>query len=328
MATTCAKWASVRGPLLSAVIAAGCLRDVPTEPRGTLDQLSAALTPAAYAALGADGRFDFPTPVAAGEPMIGESRAKELALAFFKSRGPWIAQSSRILDDRAGGIDSDLAPCGRAYLMESAYEQPLAPEFPENVRWERGAKWIVRLCKGDEQQLAVAIPVRAIALQVAADGGFAPGTDIPFLCYRGVEEGVLVPPSPEVGAVAVSRALRTRISAPPVLRRIRGRGCQADFGAVWHFDLEREVEVRGVESRYPRTISVAGYAFPTVLAFYYDIPRWWNYNVVVSPNPWYANQPVEEEAEYYLGPSQWMNGLLRRRPDVAYHNEEITLDRR
>ncbi len=313
--------------LLLALLSAGCGDAVPTAPNGSLEQLRSALTPEAFAALGSDGRFVFPAAVAPGEPMISEARARDLAVAFTKtwnlSRGAFLESS------RPQGIDRDLQPCDRAYFMESAYEQPLDPILPEHYHRVLGAKWIVPLCHRGVQQIAIAVPVRDTGAAISSDGEIAfPAGDY-FFCYQGVADGYRIPPSPETGAVAVSRALRARITGPPVLRRLRGEGCQADFGATWHYELAGPVEVVGRESGNPRLVTAAGYAFPTVLVHYYEIPRWWNYNVVVAQNPWYANEVRQEVVSFYdFSIETGRPATIVRRPDVAFHSEEIAATRR
>jgi hypothetical protein len=312
--------------LLFAASVAGCGDTTPTGPSYDVEDLRAALTPELAALLDAEGRFVFPAAVAVGEPMITEERARALALAFYGTTD--LATNPWVLHTRPQGVDADLEPCGPAYFMESAYEQPLEPPFPEHFRRVFGARWIVRLCHRGRQQLAIAVPVRDTGAEITADGKLGLVGDF-WACYQGVADGASVPPSPEVGAVEVSRAVRTRVAAVPVLRRLTGEGCQAIFGSTWYYDLESQVEVWGAESDYPRLVSQAGYAFPTVLWAWYDLPRWWTYNVVVAPNPWYANEPVEEPFSFYDPAIEGGRPVsLYRRAEIPYHNERISARRR
>lgn len=223
-----------------------------TVHRVSESELLASLTPEAASALDGDGKFILPTGGGAGSGEISAERAKELALAIWQSHSAFLLSYAEA--DRGAPIASaDLVPCPRAYYAESAHE-PLGETYPSSLRRHFGAQWLVGLCHGSEQQVAVAIAATATNLNYERLGGrirFQGARSGDFM-FIGVKPGASIPIAPEVAVVLAASATERRAASVPVLRRRAAP--HSALNSTWSVELEQPIDVRGKASDVHRSV--------------------------------------------------------------------------
>lgn len=283
---------------LAILLVAGC-RDEPTRPPFREDDLREALTASLAASLGSDGRFMF-GPDAQGAGEIGERRARELAVAYWRS----YESTLRIARarDRGAPISAHLTTCSRAFYVESAYES-LPSAIPREFRRAFGAQWIVGLCSGQEQQVAISVSAEAMDLQIRGDGKLAGVSGGDFFSV-GVAPGANLPALPELGAVTTSKLVGRRVATAPVLRR-PGSFFSA-FYSKWVYGLEAETTVRGVTSGELRSVDRLAFGPATDMRF----PQ------VMASNPAFDAADRIEQLRFFDPNNTLRQFPLTRRADV------------
>ncbi|MBK7905395.1 MAG: hypothetical protein IPJ78_02420 [Gemmatimonadetes bacterium] len=220
----------------------GCTDQPLTAPRVSASEVLVSVTEDVATQVDASGHFRFAPPPAAEVPQISESRARELASAYWTTFGSGLRSARE--KQRGAGIARTLTVCPRVYLAESAYE-PMAPDVPREYRRGFGAQWLVGLCSGSEQQLAIAVSVEAADLTIDSKGVLI-GARAGDFRSASVVPGAVLPVSPEVGAVQAARQFGERVAGVPTLRRLGHRF--SAFTSVWVFPVERPVVARGRDS--------------------------------------------------------------------------------
>lgn len=286
-------------------------------PKVSTSDLIASLTPEAASSLNNSGEFIVAGSADAGSTEISSDRARELALAIWQSHEAFVRTYAEA--DRGAPIArSGLEACPRAYYAESAHE-PLDESFPQQIRRHYGAQWLVGLCHGGEQQVAIAIAATATNLTYVRSGGRvrflgARSGDFTFL---GVQPGSRIPVVPEVAVVLAARETGRRIAKAPKLQ-LRAAPHSA-LNSVWTVELENAVESRGMSSntrRAVREISIGHFDG-------WIVPR-----LAVS-HPGASNADVTEKVvirDHITGSDRSFN--LRRRNGVSKRLEPVTFEER
>lgn len=233
----CVRLSCVVGTI-SALLSSACADEPLAAPTVSQSAVVASVTPEVAAMLDGNGRFVFAPPAAADVPWISAGRARDLAVAFWKGYGPSLKGTME--EERDAGVADNLTPCRRVFLAESAYE-PFAAEVSAVTRRTYGAKWLVSLCHGSEQQIAIAVAVEATNLTIDA-GGIARGVRPGDFSVDGVPVGTTYPLEPELGTVGVAEKTTVRVSEIPRYRR-RAHLYSALSG-LWTYQVESSVRMR------------------------------------------------------------------------------------
>jgi hypothetical protein len=238
------------------------------EPAGpNAAELRAALTPAAAAALGPDGRFAPADVPATGRAQVGAARAESLAVGL--ARGNLVLARAQHERERGAPIPFDrLAACGPTRYAEA----PLA-RLPNDVpdtnahpsQKAAGPWWLVTLCDpAGDPAFAVAVSAYSTDLGLDAAGRvvFPPfgGNDfVPTALTRGASRAAPWGlPGPEAAAVLAARVSGRRVAAAPVLVAPYYReapdapgalGGASPLGARWRVALDGSARVRTADGR-------------------------------------------------------------------------------
>lgn len=294
---------------LALVSLGACSDDLPTAPRVSRSELHAALTPAAAARLNESGHFAFEDPIpVGGASWVTRVQARQLAWAFWRTFETDLRRYAA--QDRGGSIAANLAICPRVYFVESGYGV-FPVELVREYRRGYGASWIVGLCHGAEQQVAISVSVESTDIVVDAEGrvnGILPGD----FALVGVVPGVTVPTEPEYGAVFSSSRAHRRVDGVPRLTRNGNRA--SPFTAIWTYDLESAVSLRGTTSGVERSRLVVG------------IGKWGSQTDtrMLDWNPDSA-AVVREETFYFFVNGTPSTLVVTRRADVPASWEPVTV---
>lgn len=199
--------------------------------------------------LGPDGRFVFPEAVIQTPyPVINESRARELALAYVRTFASLSTFWRPLELQHEGSIDVErLQPAPRVEYAESVYE-PLPDSYSDAIRRAFGPAFLVRLLVGSVPTVHVTVSVYATEIQIrdgkVITGGSAGGTFEALGTPR--TYGYSKPISPELATVVIGEATGLRIELIPSLS-LPSWEYSAAF-AKWKLTLERTASFRGVES--------------------------------------------------------------------------------
>jgi hypothetical protein len=236
-----------RGPfvLMVAAVISGCgddSRRLPAAPVPEADT-RAALTTAVSAELDEQGLFRLGGPTAPPQPVIDESRARALALAFARThvRG----MQATLERDHGASIDvASLAPCGRVFYAETPFE-PLPAEVPSFYHRMYGPWWLVTLCgRGRTAQVSVAVSGYADELQVI-EGRLAypsvSGGEFRVLGIPRARHDAL-PLSPERAVQLAAQLTKHRVAAVPEL--VAPGPAFYPQTARWHLKLEAPAAIR------------------------------------------------------------------------------------
>lgn len=270
-------------------------------------QLAAAVVGAAADSIDAAGRFLLADRTRQDGTEITEQRARELAIAYWKSlEGELRIRAKR---DRGGvPLSASLQLCPRAFYAESGYD-PLPPDLPAVLRRGLGPQWLLGLCHGTTQELAISVSSEATDLSVRADGTVSILKSGDFWDV-GVPVGARIPAWPE-NAVVAAAAPGYRVSGVPVLRR-RARN-QVMFIADWYFPIEREGEIRGLDSGVRRRVGALQFG---IYSSFSDVR-------VLDANPDFADESRVEVATVSLGGGNVSQVPITRRADVPFWIEPI-----
>lgn len=293
--------------VLAATLACDAEPLAPAAKTVSATQLAVAVTGAAADSIDAAGQFLLADRTRQDGTEITEQRARELALAYWKT----IEQELRIRAkrDRNGvPLSASLQVCPRAFYAESGYD-PLPPDLPVEMRRLLGPVWLLGLCNGRMQELAISVSSEATDLGVRADGTISILKSGDFWDV-GVPVGARIPAWPENAAVAAA-APGYRVSGVPFLRR-RARN-QAMFFADWYYPIEQEGEVRGVNSGVRRRVSALLFG---VYSSFSDVR-------VLDADPDFADESRVEVATVSLGGGNVRQVPITRRADVAFWIEPI-----
>ncbi|MBI2796687.1 MAG: hypothetical protein HYX65_08295 [Gemmatimonadetes bacterium] len=253
------------------LMAAGCERssvapDLPADgtplpsPAALTTVPAGAVTAAALAALGADGRFErtasaFPTPF----PIMSAAQAETVAVRFLRVHGS--AFNSDFSEDRGETVRSErLTSCGPALYGDSPLS-PVPDSIIVNLRITMGPAWEVLLCDGGVQQVVVGVGAYAtdlVGFDFNAPTGSA-GSELlnASLSWRGIPVGVRYPASAEEAAARVAAATGRKVVSVP--RLVRGRIPLSKWWTLWSVDLDSAVTVRGLRSNVSRSRSTLMY---------------------------------------------------------------------
>ncbi len=273
----------------------------------TAGQLAAAVTGTVADSIDAAGQFVLADRMRDDGTEITEQRARELAIAYWKT----IEQELRIRAkrDRYGvPLSARLRICSRAFYAESGYDS-LPTDLPVEMRRGLGPQWLLGLCNGDNQELAISVSSEATDLSVRADGTISILKNGDFWDV-GVPVGVRIPAWPENAAVAAA-APGYRVSGVPVLRR-RARN-QVMFIADWYFPIEQEGEIRGLVSGVSRRVSALQFG---IYSSFSDVK-------VLDAHPDFADESRVEVARVSLGGGNVRLVPITRRADVAFWIEPV-----
>ncbi|MBK7908634.1 MAG: hypothetical protein IPJ78_19075 [Gemmatimonadetes bacterium] len=266
----------------------------------------AALTPDVAAQLDENGHFVFDAPIGSDVPWITETRARELAAAYWFSFGHDLRVYAS--NDRGAPVAANLAVCERAHLAESGYDP-----FPENLhpgyRHAWGASWVVGLCSGSEQQVAIAVSVELTNMVINASG-FVDGVQSGDFFSTGVKPGTTIPAAPEYAAVLTANRSKVLVSDIPRLRRLAQHG--SPFTAVWTFPLNSSVQIAGLVSGRERSRS-------------YLSVGWWDDERdlrILDANPDDAGEPREETVSFPVNGTP-TTVTITRRADVPVRWEPV-----
>ncbi len=227
--------------LVLAVAVGACSSDAVAPPALTSSELRASVTAEVASTISSTGQFRLPSGGgdAAGE--ISEARAKAVALAFWQDQDHLVRPYAE--HDRGARIaGADLKPCPRAYYTESAYDAPPAGARRSIVR-STGAQWVVGLCAGREQQVVITVAATAVDLVLAPDAPRLRAWRSGDIMYAGVPQGVEMPVSPELAAVAAAAATGRRLTRAPKL--VRRPVPYSGIASVWTLELDAPVRMRG-----------------------------------------------------------------------------------
>lgn len=304
------RWTRVIGSV-SAFFLNGCADTEITAPKVNASQVVASVTPQVAAQLDASGKFVFAVPENGDVPWITAQRARDLAVAYWKGYGPSVR--SALAEERDANVSANLVPCRRVFLAESGYEA-FALDVHPAVRRTFGPVWLVSLCHGSEQQVAVAISVEAVDVTID-DGGIIRGLHSGDLASVAVPVGTQFPLEPELGAVSVAQKVDARVSAVPVYRR-KARKSDA-FSGIWTYSLESSVPLRGAKSGADIDTNAVGFA------------RWESmYNLrPVTANPDSASAERAESTSIRPDGQTPIVYQMLRRLDVPASLEAISLRR-
>lgn len=217
------------------VAAAACADALPPAPTQNAGSLRASLTPEVFALLNERGEFPEEALVGASHVGLSAHQAKSLAVAFWTTHEKFVRPYAE--RDRGAPIAaSGLKACPRAHLAESAYE-PAGADIPEQIRRSLGDQWLVGLCAGNEQQVAIAVSVSAtnVTVEQGRLGPLMRGARSGDFKVMGVRAGAEVPLPPErtvLGAAAMTG--RRVASAPRLVRRPMPKSA---FTSVWSIGL-------------------------------------------------------------------------------------------
>jgi hypothetical protein len=285
-----------------------CTDEGPTVPRVSRSELVAALTPAAAALLDEAGHFSFedPTPPA-GTTWVSRGQARQLALAFWRT---FQADVSRLAaQDRGLPIASNLSVCPRVHLAAAGYD-PFPPELVRELRRGYGPMWLVGLCSGSEQQVAIAVSVESTDIPIDANG-HVQGVLAGDFMIVGVRPGATVPIEPEYGAVFTATRARRLVAGVPRLTRNADRA--SPFTAIWTYDLDSPVTVVGANSGVDRTRAAFG------------LGRWSSPTDtrMMDSDPDAAGIPREETLSFFVNGTP-ATLVVTRRTDVPARWEPVT----
>lgn len=231
------------------VAAAACADALPPAPTQNAGSLRASLTPEVFALLNERGEFPEEALVGASHVGLSAHQAKSLAVAFWTTHEKFVRPYAE--RDRGAPIAaSGLKACPRAHLAESAYE-PAGADIPEQIRRSLGDQWLVGLCAGNEQQVAIAVSVSAtnVTVEQGRLGPLMRGARSGDFKVMGVRAGAEVPLPPErtvLGAAAMTG--RRVASAPRLVRRPMPKSA---FTSVWSIGFDADVRVRSAASPDP-----------------------------------------------------------------------------
>lgn len=299
--------------LLGAIVSVpiSCQSEPPTAPpvakQVTATLLRSAVTDEVAGQIDESGQFVFETPRPGERPEITEQRARQLAVAFFKTREKTLRD--RLPRDRGGAaLSTRLSVCPRAFYAESGYER-LPDDLPNEFRRAFGAKWIVGLCSGSEQQVVIAVAAEGTDLRVQSDGTLEEinGGDFEVM---GVPLGSRIPALPENGAVSVS-APGFRVKALPALQR--RANSRTAFVAEWVFQIERAGLVRGQVTGVQRTVDTLRYGPYAKIGD----------EQATDESPDFRDFPFVETLRVQTSETTERTWTLRRRSDVPYRVEPI-----
>jgi hypothetical protein len=187
--------------VLAATVACDAEPLAPTATSVTPAQLAAAVTGAAADSIDQAGLFLLADRTRKDGTEITEQRARELAIAYWKT----IEQELRIRAKRDRGgvpLSASLRLCPRAFYAESGYD-PLPPDLPVEMRRGLGPQWLLGLCDGNTQELAISVSSEATDLGVRADGTISILKSGDFWDV-GVPPGGRIPAWPENAVVAAA----------------------------------------------------------------------------------------------------------------------------
>jgi hypothetical protein len=222
--------------IASALMLSACTDKDITAPRVNAKQVISSVTPELAAQLDANGKFVFAAPSGGEVPWITADRARELAVGYWTGYGEGLRRNL--------GVAENLVPCRRVFFAESAYEE-FPPDLTRTSRRSYGPSWIVSLCRGNEQQVAIAVSVLSADLTVD-ELGIVRGVQSGDFQADAVPVGTTFPLEPELGAVQIAEATGARVSATP--RYVRQAKRSNSFSGIWRYPLESTVRLRGVFS--------------------------------------------------------------------------------
>ena len=293
--------------VLAATVACDAEPLAPTATSVTPAQLAAAVTGAAADSIDQAGLFLLADRTRKDGTEITEQRARELAIAYWKT----IEQELRMRAKRDRGgvpLSASLRLCPRAFYAESGYD-PLPPDLPVEMRRGLGPQWLLGLCDGNTQELAISVSSEATDLGVRADGTISILKSGDFWDV-GVPPGGRIPAWPE-NAVVAAAAPGYRVSGVPVLRR-RARN-QVMFFADWYFPIEQEGEIRGLVSGVRRRVGALHFG---IYSSFSDVR-------VLDANPDFADESRVEVATVSLGGGSVRQVPITRKADIPFWIEPI-----
>ena len=235
------RWNRIVG-IASALMLSACTDKDITAPRVNAKQVISSVTPELAAQLDANGKFAFAAPSGGEVQWITADRARELAVGYWTGYGEGLRRN--LSPKRDGGVAENLAPCRRVFFAESAYEDfPL--DLTRTSRRSYGPSWIVSLCRGNEQQVVIAVSVLSTDLTID-ELGIVRGVQSGDFQADAVPVGTTFPLEPELGAVRIAEETGARVSAMP--RYVRQAKRSNAFSGIWRYPLESTVRLRGVLS--------------------------------------------------------------------------------
>lgn len=214
-------------------------------PSTTVD--AATLAGVAAQSLDASGHFLLPRHGADPAGEISVDQARRIAAAFARTA---FLSAAMLEADRGAPIHwGALAPCPRAYYVESAYSGVPA-DAPQVLRKQAGSQWLVGLCSGATEEVVVGISALATDVTLSSDSAEFVSVGKGNFMVMGVPVGVEIPTSPEVIANLTAAASHRRVALVPqlVMRALPA----AAMIAVWRVGLESDVTVRGDQSHVSR----------------------------------------------------------------------------
>lgn len=229
-------------------------------PAAILTVAPSALTAAALAALGPDGRFTArATPFAAPFAALTGTQAESIAVRFTRAYSSVLG--SDFSEDRRAPVNaSRLLLCSPALYAESA----LAPT-PDSIivplRIHYGPQWEVILCEDGVQKAVIAVGAFAtdlIAFDFEASTGAAAIELLnAAIHFAGLPVGVRYLASAEEAASRVAATTGRRVAAIP--RLVRARIPNSSIWTMWSVDLDSVIAVRGTITRRERNRSTLLY---------------------------------------------------------------------
>lgn len=248
-----------------------CRDGDPTGPNLSGVQRSS-VTGEAASAIGSDGLFIMTHRTSRGE--INEADAVRLAAAFWHDNARFLL--SVVERDRGSTIADELRPCPRAFYARSAYDAVPA-NAPAAFRKVVGSHWIVGMCEGSAQQVAIAVSVAATDAVVGSGEVrlHHPGNANFFV--MGVPVGAQIPMTPESIADFTAKRTSMRLSMVPEL--VMRPYPNSPLVALWQVTLEAAVRVKGVSTKSSRDREVLfagpanGWIAPALADARADIPE-------------------------------------------------------
>lgn len=230
---------------VTAIIGSGCQEpgtNVPSTTPEFAEELNAALTPSAHAALSRDGTFRVNVVDKTAGPQLSESQAVQLARVFGRAYAVH-SRSYLELQHKAPIAFDRLEPCGRAMYASSPYSVPSgSPKYVRNVVSPR---WFITLCNAGIPTLSIAVAAAATELRTHASRDrieFPDPHGNEFLA-QGIPSGWqgALAVSAEQAAIIAHRATGHRVDQAPRLTIVDPAWIPQ--AAQWVIHLDQEVQV-------------------------------------------------------------------------------------